>query len=355
VLVAGGGPAGAVAAMTLARAGRDVLLVDAPEGEGLKAGESLPPAAEPLLRELGLMDGFVADDHLESSGTCAAWGTPRPVDNDFVLDPCGRGWHLDRRRFDRALKAAAAGAGAQLREGVRARVAGRRRGAWRVRLGDGEEIAVAALVDATGRGAGLSRHLGAHRERRDRLVALFAAVPAAAADVDTRTLVEAVPDGWWYTSLVPGGRRAAVLLTDADLVPSDGRTAAGFARALDSTEHVRSLVTAGAAEPRSEPAHGSRLHPPCGDGWLAVGDAAVAFDPISSQGIATALYTGLVGAHALDAHLAGDPAALGRYAQRVATIAAAYERNRLAAYAAEWRWRERPFWARRRAVASRGR
>ena len=31
--------------------------------------------------------------------------------------------------------------------------------------------------------------------------------------------MESVPNGWWYTSLVPGGRRVFMYLTDADLAP----------------------------------------------------------------------------------------------------------------------------------------
>ena len=52
--VCGGGPAGAVAARTLARAGWRVVLADAGRAGSAPAGESLPPAATPILRDLGL-------------------------------------------------------------------------------------------------------------------------------------------------------------------------------------------------------------------------------------------------------------------------------------------------------------
>ena len=243
---------------------------------------------------------------------------------------------------------AAQDAGADLREGVRLRAARRQHGGWRVVLGNGDEVAARTLVDATGRAATAARSLGARRERRDRLVALFASAPAGAADVDARTLVEAVADGWWYTALVPGRRRVAVR--------PDRRRPAGArrphrgqlrprARGHRARAHARRDDRRRAADrsPRT-----SALCPPCGEGWLAAGDAALACDPLSSQGITTALYSGLDAGRALDAYLSGDGDALDRYAQGVAMIAAAYERNRRAAYAAEWRWRERPFWARRR-------
>ncbi len=357
-LIAGGGPAGSAAAIVLGRADRRVLLVDAAPARPmrLQVGESLPPAARPLLRDLGLLDGVERAAHLPSAGTVSAWGSSELEANDFVADPNGSGWHLDRRRFDRMLREMAAGAGVELREGVGARLVGGRGGAWRVRLGRGrgEEVGARVLIDATGRRAVAARSLGARRDRRDRLVALVAVVAAQEGDLDARTLVEAVAEGWWYTALVPGGRRVVAFLTDSDLVPGDARTAAGFRSLLSRTEHIARLVPAVSIQPQTEPAFGSLLDPPAGDGWLAIGDAALAFDPLSSQGILTALYTGLVGAEAVEGHLDGFSTTLDSYRQRIAAIATAYQRNLGRAYAAETRWPLRPFWARRMMILANG-
>ncbi|WP_369688936.1 tryptophan 7-halogenase [Streptomyces sp. Wb2n-11] len=102
-----------------------------------------------------------------------------------------------------------------------------------------------------------------------------------------------------------------------------------------------------AGAPRRAPAHSARLDRAWGDGWIAAGDAAAAFDPLSSQGILTALTTGLAAAQALDAHLRGDPATLTRYGQQVD---AAYLHNHRIAYRQETRWAGHPFWARRHPV-----
>jgi flavin-dependent dehydrogenase len=348
-LIAGGGPAGAAAAIVLARAGRRVLLVDAtpPEPARLKVGESLPPAARPLLRDLGLLGVVESGEHLRSSGTTSAWGSSRPEATDFVFDPNGSGWHLDRPGFDRSLREVAAEAGAEVREGAAVRLEGESEEGRRFRIVDGEEVTARTFVDASGRRASLARALGASRVRHDRLVGIVAATAAREYDVDARTLVEAVPEGWWYTALVPGRKRVVAFMTDSDLVPPEARTSDGFRAALARTEHVAPLAADVFAEPQTEPAHGGRLDPSVGDGWVAVGDAALAFDPLSSQGILTALYTGLRGGQALDAFLSDEGAACGRYGERLATVSAAYERNLLAAYAAEPRWPDSPFWVRR--------
>ena len=65
-----------------------------------------------------------------------------------------------------------------------------------------------------------------------------------------------------------------------------------------------------------------------GDGWLAVGDAATTFDPISAQGLHHALASGLAGALAVDATLQGCTSALGEYADQV-TAAFTHHREML--------------------------
>ncbi|MCY1030783.1 hypothetical protein OV207_04890 [Corallococcus sp. BB11-1] len=84
-----------------------------------------------------------------------------------------------------------------------------------------------------------------------------------------------------------------------------------------------------------------------GDGWLAAGDAALSFDPLSSQGLFNALFTGLAAAEATDRALSGDPSATSDYAGTLADIDAAYRRNLAAWYALERRWPEQEFWRRR--------
>jgi flavin-dependent dehydrogenase len=360
-LVAGAGPAGAAAALTLARRGQRVLLADQrparPPDGGVEIGEALPPAVRPLLADLGLWDRFLAARHLPSPGTVSVWGSPREGSVDFIFDPNGHGWHLDRPAFDRLLARSARDAGAELRENCAARVLERASdGRWQVELHDAagprETVECRVLLDATGRRATLARRAGARRLRADRAVAVYAAFAAHPDDRDARTLVEAAPDGWWYTALVPAARRVVAYVTDADLLPATTRTRAGFRAQLGATKHVRKRVPAASQlapqqHPRVTAAHGSRLQPATGAGWLALGDAALAFDPLSSQGILTALFTGIAAANAAAAQIAGEHGPTREYARRLDLIWSAYERNRLAHYQLERRWAQRSFWARR--------
>jgi len=98
-----------------ALAGRRVVIIDASTTPEFKIGEALPPAARPLLRDLGVLDRFNSDRHLPSFGNQSAWGGPTLRNTDFIRDPNGLGWHLDRPRFDTTLREAAQISGAEVR------------------------------------------------------------------------------------------------------------------------------------------------------------------------------------------------------------------------------------------------
>jgi flavin-dependent dehydrogenase len=359
-VVIGGGPAGTAAAIVLARAARRVLLVEAGDAVSFKIGEALPPAARPLLSDLGVWDSFVSDGHLPCYGNLSAWGSPHLHEATFIYDPNGHGWHLNRPRFDMRMRDSARLSGAEVRTATSLKHLTRTLdGGWQITLNRAkDEVRVRCpwLIDATGRRRVVARRQGVQLCQGDRLVAFFALFRQpdnnTPADQDSRTLIEAAPDGWWYTALLPTAQRVVVYLTDADLIaPQDLCTEERFLSLVNCTEQVRAYTTARGytiqTTPRGVAAHSVRLDNFAGEGWLAVGDAALSFDPLSSQGILTALYTGMEAGLMLHAQLSGDSDAIIRYGHRLTTIYEAYQRNLSTYYSFEERWSDRTFWQRR--------
>jgi flavin-dependent dehydrogenase len=165
--------------------------------------------------------------------------------------------------------------------------------------------------------------------------------------------VESVPHGWWYSAPVPDGRVVSVLMTDSDLLQDNHASRSAFWQsALDQAPHTRARIDGlPVLEPlRVWPAHSQWLEPCCGEGWVAAGDAAAAFDPLSSMGIGYALSTGIQAARLAAAHLSNptDTATQQQsYSDDIRRHVDEYLTLKRGYYDAERRFAKEPFWARR--------
>jgi flavin-dependent dehydrogenase len=341
VAILGGGPAGCAAAIALRRLGVPrVLVAEASASASVRIGESIPPDTRLVLERLGIWEPFLEEKHEPCLGSCSSWGSEDLGFNDFLFNPHGTGWHLDRARFDVFLARHAEACGATLWRDARYESS---RGG-RLQFRDGREAAAGFVIDATGLAARYARQQGARRVMLDRLscVAGFFAAP----DFGSHTMLEAVEYGWWYAARIPGGRVAVAVATDAATLKSAHlHTRNGWFVGLASTRHLSGKLRMSRPvleAPIVRTAPSFRLQEPVGKKWLAVGDAASAFDPISAQGIYKALVTGIEAAGAI------ATGSLGTYAASVGSRWEDYLRNRAYFYEAEGRWAGAPFWTARR-------
>lgn len=293
VVVVGAGPAGAAAVQEALALELDVRWYDAGEPRGSWA-ESVPFPCEGLA----------------CTGYRSLWGSDEVEERDTLTNPYGPGFLVDRASHAAEL---VRGTG---REPSRERVL--------ERVGD-------FLIDASGRAGGPARKLGGGRVHLDRQVAVQVHFPSA--DEDARVTTETVPEGWWYSLRCPTGRTLG-LVTDE----------AGLRKAFHELRQATRLMTWPATgEPTLRLAGLSRLERCAGPGWAAVGDAALALDPLGSRGVWLAVESGRRAARVAAGALGWED-----YADWLERQFFAYLAEREALYALETRWPDAPYWRQRR-------
>jgi len=372
-LVVGAGPAGLAAAADLATWCDAVTVLEArSKGSRRAAGEHLPPRALSALARLGFQPLLDDRAHEPSPGSRSAWGSPMPSDRDYFTGLPGRGLNLDRGVFDEALADRAEARGVVVRWGTRLHdlaldvaeestsgpeagfVAG-------VATRDGGEVLHADLVvDATGRRAAASRMVGFEHRRFDDLLALTGCVHSCATDPEGgRIRIEAVEDGWWYAVQRSDLTLLATFMTDPVLLRRHPGTAAdAWQASLASTRLVAPMAETGhwdgrvegfdAATQRFDGRVEERGRSSLDARFVALGDAAVAWDPMSSWGITKAVSDGVEGAAALRRVRQGDACAVLDHRDGQLAEFARYRERQMEYYAAETRWLSAPFWRSRR-------
>jgi flavin-dependent dehydrogenase len=337
----------------------DVAVIDAQHHPRRRIGEAIPPAAGPVLQRLGVWDAFLAQHHLPSAGSCASWGRPDLGYNDFLLDRQGKGWHLDRAAFDAMLSEMVTARGGRVVQGLRLRDAARRDDngyALTFENAHGEHAHMTAdfLVDATGIAAAAARRLGVARNQIDSLAVISAVVDLDAfGAVPSQALLEACDFGWWYAAKIPRGRMIVALAVEPSQHQQFGEPDT-WLPALRATHHIARWLERGRAALTDAPSLETALAPSAilsrvvGDRWVAVGDAASAYDPVSAQGIVKALCDGEAAADAIARFFAGGgEATLLAYQDAVFARFRDYLRLRQHLYGLERRWPRSPFWRHR--------
>ncbi len=352
VAIIGGGPAGSASAISLRQTfpSLRVLVIEASDYSARRVGEVLPPIARVLLQHLGVQPDLAAEYGVPAQSVACAWGSEELRETNHFYAAKGMGWHLERNRFDALLAIQAELSGAEVMRLIALRSAIRANDAWTLQLSTREQVQARWVIDATGRASVFARMQGGKRISQDLLTA-FSCIFSGSGDCEARTVVEATADGWWYTTSLPHGRRITSFLTDADigrtLRMSDTRQ---WEKRLAATFHIASL-SAGCSPIGKlvvRPAASASLDSVHADGWIAAGDAAAAFDPLSAQGITNALRSGMLASYAVgDALCLNDFLAPSRYAAILRAQRQSYARTYSQQYAREQRWSEYPFWARR--------
>ncbi|MCK9874633.1 FAD-dependent oxidoreductase [Frankia sp. Ag45/Mut15] len=337
VVVIGAGPAGAAAAITAARSGRSVTIVDRAGPDAPHLPETWEGARADLLADLGvtgLAELFLHRHRVHVSAPDGTrWATVEVSAGGQGVPPTAR---LDRTRFDAALADAAAAAGVvHLRghtvdivdPGAGGDPASGTSGGEPILSGsraDGSRWSLRGrfVVDASGKSATLGRALGLYRPGRqlDPRQAVFSHWEIEADRADTLaaagTTSIVVLDGGYAFVIPLGGRRVSVgivLGTDTASRAAAARHAKAAGRsgepgaadscgpaavlaAVIADTPVLARLLAGARQllPAIPAMNETFTCVPAASRWYALaGDAAGFDDPFLQRGVDTALASGL--------------------------------------------------------------
>ena len=345
VAIIGGGPAGLVAATLLARSGRKVVLLDRLPVKGHKVGESLPASVSMLLQTIEL-EPLNAPPHQSIPGSDSLWAGQR-LRQDFIMQAQGAGWRLDRRRFEADLLQQARQSGVTLHQAL-LDVARYDNRCWELITDEGQQLNTKFVIDASGRRSILARMFSVPRTKYAPLVAFWAIgheFSERKHKPTAQTLIESQEAGWWYAAFLPDQKPMAIFHTGAKFAVDLRRNSACWLGQLKSTKLISERIEADSFLGRPIypcEARSIYLQRPYGENWAACGDAALSFDPLSSQGI----FNAMASAEMLVKALLNDSReeALRAYHQRLVNIAEIYQRRRYEFYQRAGRFHQSEFW-----------
>ena len=342
IAVLGGGPAGAAAAIGLARLGHRVAAIASPRP--FDACEGLSERTVEGLARAGCT----------AAAACLAAPVLRHAAWNGVVAEANRESLIDRPALDAALLADLAIAGVAVIAGRVERVAPGDSG-WDIggRHDDGAPLALAArfVIEARGRAAPAG---GQRRLAGPPTTALLhcrqgpPGAPAAG--------VVPFADGWAWMARLAGGRRYVQFAVSSapGRLPNKAGLADRFEQLVSRVPEAGAwLEDAAPVAPVAARTAAPLLHPaPVAARLLRVGDAALAVDPLSGNGLFQALSTGLMAIAVVNTLLrrpADAALAAGFYRERVADSFWRFARIGRDFYRQEARWPAAAFWAERRA------
>lgn len=331
--VIGSGPAGCALAIRLRRAGVRTAMFGPATGP---RNHDIPETVPPGFCESALWTASKKSLRPHYA-MASAWGSSELTVRHSIANPVGHGWLVDRAALDSEM---AAQAGPQI-PGRISSVSGTPTG-WLLRFTGGEEVRARVVVDASGRSSAFAKRIGIGRSVFDNLVAVSArgvpeAFPAGEA------LVESSENGWWFSALSPDGDLSVSFFTYSNIFRQINP--AVFAETMRGAPHTAARVSRLPEGPlRSRSARTDALEQPAGKGWIAIGDAAFASDPLGSQGLVRAFEGAEKAASIIVTDATYSPEILREFCSDLDESVVRFLRSRHLFYGMERRWPEAPFW-----------
>jgi flavin-dependent dehydrogenase len=360
VLVVGAGPSGASTALNLLNhTDLSVTLIEGSDLQRLRIGESVSASMFSVLDYLQVpKSSFTSNCFTPTQGNSAFWGSDKSANRHAIFAPDRATFQVNREIFDLTLLENVLSRGGIVFPRTKSKtVTQLKDDRYLVEVSHPErgkfEIVCKYLVDASGRNSSLSKSLGASVTQYDRLTGVGAFYKTDTTLLEQIQLIESDEFGWWYSAALSDRILVVTYFSDFELISKMKlNRKQQWQNHLEKSEYMSRRIEGLHFIDDNlwiRPAGTHFNHFTHIKNYLPVGDAACAFDPISSMGLGFAMTSGCQVATIIGNSTStnGFNTNSQTYQQDLARQFEQYLNLKLQFYNKEQRWSDVSFWAKR--------
>ncbi len=353
IIIIGGGIAGLSTAIKLKQNGLEVSVFEAGNYNKNIAGEHLGADAKLLFKRLNIPQKIWQNFAIPCTEVRSIWGQSNLHYNESIFNPYGDSILLSRPAFDKSLSTHAESIGVSLNTNSRVSKVSLIDEKWELQIKGQEAIHRADfMIDASGRNSKFYQNFSVEKKDYDGLIGLTKQSEANQ-NIKVKTsflLIESTAEGWWYSVQLGNGTYIATFMTDASILQlSSYKQTAFWKNQLAKTQYTKDRIrnTNFPETCFTQSARTHKLSQIAGENWLCVGDAAMAYDPLSSAGIIKGMRMGCEAADRIKERFSGDEQSLAVYDAEHRAQFEEYLEQKTHFYQKEYRWNFYPFWYKR--------
>ncbi|ATC94724.1 lysine-epsilon-oxidase maturase LodB [Pseudoalteromonas tunicata] len=361
VLIVGAGPAGAACGISLRNhANKQVLIIDNSDLQQTRVGEHVTASIFEFMDYLNVADINQSSEFItENYGNTSYWGSQSANEHSSLFTAAGNTYQLQRSEFDTSLLYNFVAVGGNvLLDCADINFEQQADNTWVVHLlhsvRGSIQIRANFLVDGSGRNAHISKSLGLSRHKKDDLMGVGCFLNVSGLALTQEQLIETTENGWWYCAALPNEKAVVTFFTDMDIIKELKLNKPDYWNfELAKTKHVKKRISGSQSvsdklwlrNASSQLSEGTPLK-----NFVAIGDAAASFDPISSMGLGFAISSACFAAKAIHASIIEKTQKpLLVYQDDVVNNFKQYCQIHKQVYQQETRWNNSDFWQRRSA------